>query len=97
MRWAAWDSAVGHNQPLPLTQLAFPPGESQVQSFKPEAEMYAAVEALSGLSGSDLVFIDDRQENAAAAAARGWHAIHHRSPADTLAQLAALGVPVIDA
>jgi len=68
----------------------------QVRSFKPEPEIYAAAEALAQLSGSDLVFIDDRQDNAAAAAERGWHAIHHTSPQRTLAELRALGLPVVD-
>lgn len=67
----------------------------QVRSFKPEPEMYAAAEALAGLHGSDLLFIDDREENAAAAAERGWHAIHHTSPQDTLQRLRDLGLPVV--
>ena len=68
----------------------------QVKSFKPDSEMYAATEDITNQAGKNLVFIDDRPENAAAAAARGWHAIHHTSAEDTLARLAALGLPVVE-
>lgn len=66
-----------------------------MRSFKPDPEIYAAAEQLTGCSGPDLVFIDDKQENAAAAAARGWRAIHHTSVAGTLRQLQELGLPVV--
>lgn len=39
---------------------------------KPEAEIYAALEEGTGLSGAELIFVDDRPENIEAAAARGW-------------------------
>ena len=68
----------------------------QVRSFKPDPEIYAAAEDITQLAGGDLVFIDDRPENAAAAAARGWHAIHHTSPEETLRQLGGLGLPVVE-
>lgn len=68
----------------------------QVCSFKPEPEIYAAAEQLAGCSGPDIVFIDDRRENTAAAAARGWRAIHHTSVAGTLRQLRELGLPVVE-
>lgn len=66
-------------------------------SFKPEPEIYAAAESLTQLAGPDLLFIDDREENAAAAAQRGWHAIHHRSPGATLRALCELGLPTVGA
>lgn len=68
----------------------------QVKSFKPDPQIYEAAERITGLSGGDLVFVDDRAENAAAAAARGWHAVHHTSAEATLRQLRALGLPTID-
>lgn len=40
--------------------------------IKPDALIYAAVEADSGLAPETLLFTDDRQENIAAAQARGW-------------------------
>jgi 2-haloacid dehalogenase len=39
---------------------------------KPESRIYEMVEADSGLSPEALLFADDRPENIAAAAARGW-------------------------
>jgi 2-haloacid dehalogenase len=67
----------------------------EVGSFKPDPEIYAAAERLTGLKGADLAFIDDKAENVAAAAARGWRAIHHTSPASTLRQLQQMGLPVV--
>ncbi len=72
------------------------PARLQVRSFKPDPEIYAAAEHLAQLSGPDLLFIDDREENAAAAAQRGWQAIHHSSPAATLHRLRQLGLPTVD-
>ncbi|NNE89415.1 MAG: HAD-IA family hydrolase [Silicimonas sp.] len=39
---------------------------------KPDAGIYEALEAGSGLSGAELIFTDDKQENIDAAQARGW-------------------------
>lgn len=39
---------------------------------KPDPAIYAALEAGTGHSGGALLFADDRPENVAAAAARGW-------------------------
>ena len=39
---------------------------------KPEAEIYARLEAESGVAPERLLFADDRADNIAAAAARGW-------------------------
>lgn len=40
--------------------------------IKPEADIYAKLEADCGISPSGLLFADDRADNIAAAAARGW-------------------------
>lgn len=40
--------------------------------IKPADRIYALLEQESGMTGSDLLFTDDRAENIAAAAARGW-------------------------
>ena len=40
--------------------------------IKPDTRIYEMVEEGSGLSGDSLLFTDDRAENIAAAAARGW-------------------------
>jgi HAD superfamily hydrolase (TIGR01509 family) len=52
--------------------------------MKPATRIYEVVEEISKLRGPDLFYIDDRQENIHAAAARGWQAIHHVNPAHTL-------------
>lgn len=39
---------------------------------KPSEGIYARLEETSGLSGADLIFTDDRDDNIAAADARGW-------------------------
>ncbi len=43
-----------------------------MQVIKPDAEIYAMVEDDCGLPPETLIFADDRAENIAAAAARGW-------------------------
>jgi HAD superfamily hydrolase (TIGR01509 family) len=62
----------------------------EVRSMKPDAAIYAALEARTGLSGPDLLYLDDRAENIAAAAARGWRALLHVDPAATVPAVRAL-------
>ena len=60
----------------------------EIGALKPEPEIYAAMEALTGRRGAELGYIDDRPENIAAGAARGWRAILHESPEKTRAAVA---------
>ena len=55
--------------------------------MKPDASAYDAVEKTTGYSGSELLYIDDRLENVAAGAARGWRTIHHTEARLTVASL----------
>ena len=64
----------------------------EVGGLKPQPEIYAAMEAMTGRRGADLIYLDDRAENIAAGAARGWRAILHESPAKTRQALTAFGV-----
>jgi FMN phosphatase YigB (HAD superfamily) len=64
----------------------------EVGALKPQPEIYAAMEAMTGRRGADLVYLDDRAENIAAGAARGWRTVLHESPEKTRAALAAAGV-----
>lgn len=64
----------------------------EVRAMKPDAKIYEAAERLAGKRGAELVFIDDRVDNVAAATSRGWHAIHHLCPVDTRSALQNLGV-----
>jgi FMN phosphatase YigB (HAD superfamily) len=52
--------------------------------MKPQTRIYELVEDIAGLRGKDLFYVDDRDENIHAAAARGWQAVHHVNPAQTI-------------
>ena len=52
--------------------------------MKPATRIYEVIEEISGLRGADLFYIDDREENIHAAAARGWQAVHHLNSVHTL-------------
>jgi FMN phosphatase YigB (HAD superfamily) len=60
--------------------------------MKPDERLYAVVERESGRSGGEIVYLDDRPENVAAGAARGWHAILHQSPGQTLGAIRERGL-----
>lgn len=64
----------------------------EVGALKPQPEIYAAMERLSGRRGAELVYLDDRPENIAAGAVRGWRAILHESPEKSRAALVASGL-----
>jgi FMN phosphatase YigB (HAD superfamily) len=66
----------------------------EVGAMKPQARIYEAMEKLCGRRGADLIYIDDRAENVAAGALRGWRTILHESPAKTRAALADFGLIV---
>lgn len=54
------------------------------RSMKPDSRIYEAVEKRTGLRGADLLYIDDRAENIAHGAERGWQTVHHRTPEETI-------------
>jgi HAD superfamily hydrolase (TIGR01509 family) len=62
------------------------------QVMKPAAGLYEVVERLSGRSGREILYLDDRPENVAAGAARGWQAILHTTPENSQAEVARLGL-----
>jgi len=64
----------------------------EVGAMKPQPEIYAAMETLTGRRGADLVYIDDRPENVAAGVVRGWRAIMHETPEKTRAALVQFGI-----
>ena len=64
----------------------------EVGGMKPQPEIYAAMEKMTGRSGADLIYLDDRPENIEAGAARGWRAILHESPKKTRKMLQTMGV-----
>jgi putative hydrolase of the HAD superfamily len=64
----------------------------EVGSMKPHAAIYEALESLSGRRGADIIYLDDRPENVAAAADRGWNAVLHETPEESRAALERIGV-----
>jgi putative hydrolase of the HAD superfamily len=59
----------------------------EVGSMKPDGKIYEALEKLAGQRGADIIYLDDRAENVAGGAARGWRAILHETPEKTRAAL----------
>jgi HAD superfamily hydrolase (TIGR01509 family) len=64
----------------------------EVKAMKPQPQIYEAMEHLCGHRGSDLIYIDDRAENIAGGAARGWRAILHETPEKTRVELQNHGI-----
>ena len=64
----------------------------EVGAVKPHPPIYAAMEALTGHRGADLIYLDDRLENIQAGAARGWRAILHESAPQSRQALVAMGL-----
>ena len=64
----------------------------EVGGMKPQSKIYAAMEAMTGKRGAELIYLDDRAENIEAGLARGWRAILHESPEKTRQALLAFGI-----
>ena len=63
----------------------------EVKAMKPDAPIYHALEKMTGKRGDEIIYIDDRAENIAAGAARGWRTILHETPEQSRADLKAFG------
>jgi len=66
----------------------------EVGAMKPLPAIYDAMEQMCGHTGADMIYMDDRAENVAAGAARGWRAILHETPEQTRAALAGMGIGI---
>lgn len=64
----------------------------RLRLIKPDPRIYAAVETDSGLAPGALLFTDDRADNIAAAAARGWRTHLFEHPGGLAARLVAEGL-----
>jgi len=64
----------------------------EVGAMKPDAKIYEALEKMADRKGSEVLYLDDRQENVDAGAARGWQIILQESPEKTLAAIRKLGL-----
>jgi HAD superfamily hydrolase (TIGR01509 family) len=60
--------------------------------MKPDAKFYDVVERATNRRGREIVYLDDRPENVAAGAARGWQAVLHETPDKSRQALEELGV-----
>ncbi|MCX6926790.1 MAG: HAD family phosphatase [Verrucomicrobia bacterium] len=60
--------------------------------MKPDARLYEVVESMCGRRGADILYLDDRQENLTAGAARGWQVILQESPEKSRAAIQKLGL-----
>ena len=60
--------------------------------MKPEAGLYEVVERKCGRRGAEILYLDDRPENIAAGAARGWQVILQETPEKTLAAVEGMGL-----
>ena len=52
-------------------------------ALKPHERIYRILEKRSGMSGSEILFIDDKPENVSGALRLGWQTICHRSVGET--------------
>lgn len=88
------DLAVAH---IRATYPFFSYFDGYVYSFehgamKPAPKLYEVVERVTGLSRTDLLYLDDRPENTAAGAERGWQVITHECPARSRALVCDTGL-----
>lgn len=61
-------------------------------AMKPDARLYEVVERQSGRRDAEILYLDDRPENIAAGAARGWQVILQESPEKSRAAVQELGL-----
>ena len=65
----------------------------EIKAMKPDAKIYEELESMSGKRGAEILYLDDRQENVDAGAARGWQVILQTEPEKSLAAMKELGLP----
>jgi putative hydrolase of the HAD superfamily len=59
----------------------------EIGTMKPGVKIYESLEKLAGRHGAEIVYLDDRLENVAGGAGRGWRAILHETPEKSRAAL----------
>ena len=64
----------------------------EVGAMKPAAKIYEALETMSGRQGAEILYLDDRQENVDAGAARGWQVVLQTDPELSRAAIASVGL-----
>ncbi|MFD2739649.1 HAD family hydrolase [Sulfitobacter aestuarii] len=86
----SYDLAAGHYPFLRQFDRDFISGH--LGMIKPAASIYEALEKGSGIAPERLLFTDDRADNIAAAAARGWGTHHFTGPQGWADRLVAEGL-----
>jgi len=61
-------------------------------SMKPDARIYEVVERVTGHRGDGIVYLDDRPENIAGGAVRGWRTILYETPERSRQALQEMGM-----
>lgn len=61
-------------------------------AMKPDAKLYEVVERETGRKAGEILYLDDRQENVAAGAERGWHVVLQESPEKSRLAIQKLGL-----
>ena len=64
----------------------------QHRAMKPDPKLYEVVERESRRRDGEILYIDDRQENIDAGAARGWRVILQETPEKTVHEITELGL-----
>ena len=62
-------------------------------AMKPDPKLYEVVERQTRCRAEEILYLDDRPENVAAGAVRGWTTVLQESPPQTFVALKALGLP----
>ncbi len=60
--------------------------------MKPDMKLYEVVERQADRRHQEILYVDDRPENVAAGAARGWQVILQETPEKTFAAVEKLGL-----
>lgn len=71
---AHWDWVCRQTYPLLSGRFDCHVLSYRERAMKPDAAIFVAAERAADVSPGEILFLDDRPENVAAAAARGWHA-----------------------
>lgn len=61
-------------------------------AMKPDPKIYYVVEKITGASGSEILYLDDRTENVETGSKQGWQSILHHSPNETIQRVRELGL-----
>ena len=64
----------------------------EIGAMKPHAKIYECLEQLSGKRSAEIVYLDDRIENIAAGANRGWQVVLQETPEKSRAAIQRLGL-----